>query len=247
MISVVIITLNEEKNIRKCLESVKWANEIIIVDSGSLDKTLEIAKEYTNKIYNIKWQGFSHAKNFGIEKCLSPWILSIDADEIITKELKEEILSSIKNNSADAFYMPRILYFCNKPVKFGGCYPDKQIRLFKKEKGKFNDVPVHEKIILEKNSIVKNLKNDLLHYSYNSISDYFVRFNRYTSLDAEKKKNKGDKFHFFDILIFPWELFRRLILKLGILDGIPGIFYHIFSAMSSLVKYAKLWEKNKEI
>jgi glycosyltransferase involved in cell wall biosynthesis len=244
VISVVIITLNEEHNIRKCLESIKWIDEIIVIDSGSADKTLDIAKEYTNKIYNIKWKGFSYAKNFGIDKCSSEWILSIDADEIITQDLKEEIWDAVKNNSADAFYMPRILYFCNKPVKYGGCYPDKQIRLFKKEKGKFNNVPVHEKIVMQENSTIKNLKNDLLHYSYNSIFDYFVRFNRYTSLDAEKKKNNGDRFHFFDILIFPWELFRRLVLKLGMLDGIPGIFYHIFSAMSSLVKYAKLWEKN---
>ncbi|MFC1566423.1 glycosyltransferase family 2 protein [bacterium] len=242
MITTVIITKNEEHNIRRCLESVKWTDEIIIIDSGSMDKTLEIAKEYTSKIFQTGWLGFGRTKNFGFEKSQNEWILSLDADEEITEELKNEIIGVLVNPKFDGYSMPRRLFFCGHAVKYGGISPDYQLRLFKKSKGKFSDDPVHEYVILDGER--DRLKNIMNHFSYNSMSEYWDRFNKYTTLDAKKKLEKNKKFSFLAILILPWENFRRLIIKRGLLDGYPGIFYHVFSAVSSFVKYAKLWELN---
>ncbi|MFC1485138.1 glycosyltransferase family 2 protein [bacterium] len=240
MLSAVVITKNEEKNIDICLKHLTWADEIIIVDSESTDKTCKIAKKYTDKIFTAKWQGFAKTKNYAISLAKGDWILSIDADEIVSDELKDEIIKTIKSDDKHGYYLPRLLYFCGKPVKHGGCYPDYQLRLFKKKSGKFEDIPVHEGVILK--GIAGYLKNNILHYSYNTMFEYWDRFNRYTELDAEKKFKKGKKFCYLNIGVFVWELFKRLILKLGFLDGIPGIFYHINSSMSSFVKYSKLWE-----
>ncbi|MFC1512707.1 glycosyltransferase family 2 protein [bacterium] len=241
MISAVVITRNEEKNIKDCLDTIQWVDEIIVVDAESADKTVEIVQNYTDELFLKEWTGFSAAKNFGIQKAQGTWILSVDADERVTPELRDEILAvKDKQDTKDGYYIPRLLFFCGKPVRFGGCYPDYQLRFFKKGKGLFDNKPVHEQVYI--NGDTGYLKHNLLHYSYNTMKDYWERFNIYTSLDAQKKKETGQFFNFLNLAVFPWELFRRNIIKLGILDGIPGIFYHIFSAVSCLVKYAKLWE-----
>ena len=248
MISAVIITKNEEKNIFACIEAlINWTDEIIIFDSGSQDKTLEILNNFKSekiKITKIEWLGFAKTKNMAIKKASGDWILSIDADEVVTEKLKEEILENIKTNEFNGYFIPRLLFFCQKAVRFGGTYPDYQLRLFRKGTGEFENIPVHEGLKIKDGKVGK-LKNNLLHFSYNSIFDYFERFNKYTELDAEKKFKQGKKFVWHKIFILHWEIFRRLILKKGTLDGFPGIFYHLFSALSSLVKYAKLWEKQK--
>jgi glycosyltransferase involved in cell wall biosynthesis len=244
MLSVVIITKNEQKNIKNCIDSLlDWVDEIIVLDSKSEDETPQIIKNYASekiKFFEIEWQGFAQTKNVGIEMAKGDWILSIDADEVISENLKTEILQTIKIANKDGYFIPRLLYFCGQPVRFGGCSPDFQLRLFKKANGRFENIPVHEGVIVvgEKGF----LKNKMFHYSYHTIFEYWQRFNKYTELDAQKKFEKGKKFNFTKIFVLFWELFKRLFLKLGILDGVAGIFYHIFSSMSSLVKYAKLWE-----
>ncbi|EKD82612.1 MAG: glycosyl transferase family 2 [uncultured bacterium] len=250
MLSTVLITKNEEHNIKNCVDHlIDWVDEIVVFDSGSTDRTVAILQEYRSpkiKIQQIEWQGFARTKNLAIEAAVGDWILSVDADEVITPELKNEILDKMRSAGANGFLVPRLLYFCGRPVRYGGSYPDYQLRLFKKVSGRFVETPVHEYVRLDGEP--GRLKNHMLHYSYRTMFDYWARLNRYTELDAEKKFQQGKKFRFYRVLVLPLEIFKRLYLKMGILDGFPGIFYHIFSAVSSLVKYAKLWEycENKQ-
>jgi len=244
LLSTVLITKNEESNIKKCIDClIDWVDEIIVFDSGSTDRTTAILEGYGSakiRISQVEWQGFAKTKNLGIETATGDWILSVDADEFITPELKTEILDCIKAPTHHGYLIPRLLFFCERPVRYGGVYPDYQMRLFRKDAGRFEDTPVHESVkILSKPG---KLKNHMLHYSYSSMFDYWDRLNRYTELDAQKKYQQGKKFNFYRVFVLPLELFKRLFLRLGILDGFPGIFYHVFSAVSSLIKYAKLWE-----
>jgi len=244
LLSTVLITKNEEHNIKDCVDHlIDWVDEIIVFDSHSTDRTVEMLKEYDSakiKVHTVDWQGFAKTKNLAIDAAAGDWILSVDADEIITAELKNEILAKVASLSHTGYLVPRLLFFCGKPVRYGGSYPDYQLRLFKKEAGRFEETPVHEFVRLAGRP--GKLKNHMLHYSYRRMFDYWARLNRYTELDAEKKYQQGKTFRFYRVLVLPLEAFKRLILRAGILDGFPGIFYHIFSAVSSLVKYAKLWE-----
>lgn len=251
-LSIVIITKNEEKNIEKCLEKIKTkANEIIIIDSFSTDKTKDIVNninDNSNIVFReVLWQGYGKTKNIGINLAKSKWILSLDADEILTDDLIREIEFVIKKScDVSGYYIPRTLFFCNKPIRYGGVYPDYQLRLFKKGKGLFNNSSVHEKLVLEGKT--GYLKHSMLHYSYYSIYDYFDRFNRYTTLDAEKMYKLGKNFNIFKVFSFNFRLFNKLFIKRGFLDGFYGFFYHFFSCMYPIVKYAKLFEmyKNKK-
>ena len=244
LLSTVLITKNEEYNIKKCIDClIDWVDEIIVFDSGSTDKTTAILEDYGSakiKVTQIQWQGFAKTKNLAIEAAGGDWILSVDADELITPDLKNEILECIKTSTHEGYLIPRLLYFCERPVRYGGTYPDYQMRLFRKQAGRFEDTPVHESVKIAGRT--GKLRNSMLHYSYRSMFDYWERLNRYTELDAEKKYQQGKKFNFYRVFVLPLELFKRLFLRMGILDGFPGIFYHVFSAVSSLVKYAKLWE-----
>lgn len=248
MVSTVIITLNEEKNIRECLESVKWSDEILIVDSGSSDNTISICKEYTDKIYFKEWSGYSLQKNFGIEKVKCDWVLSLDADERVTEELKNEINEVTARNEFDGYYIPRKAFFLGKWIKHSGWYPDYQLRLFRKGKGKFNGRDVHEAIILEHGDSLQSLKvgylkNDLLHYPYGDLNHYFEKFNEYTTLSSVELSKKGKSFCFCSLIIKPALFFvKSYFLKLGFLDGWQGFAICVISSFNTLVKYAKLRE-----
>lgn len=242
MISAVVITHNEEENIRDCLESIKWADEIIVVDSGSQDKTIEIAKEYTDRVFTKEWEGFGRQKEYAKSLVKYDWVLSIDADERVTSELKEEILKSPLDE--DAYYIPRKFYWLSKWMKYGGCGGEKYIRLFKRDKARFSDEHIHERLIVD--GKIGNLKNHILHYSYKNISDYFERFNKYSSLEALKKKDLKGGFVFQIFLSF-LDFIKRYIFKLGFLDGIPGLLWALFSSFHRLVKYAKVWEKSEKL
>jgi glycosyltransferase involved in cell wall biosynthesis len=240
-ISAVVITYNERENIRRCLESIKWVDEIIVIDSGSSDGTYEIAKEYA-KVITHPWLGYAKQKNFGISLTKNEWILSIDADEELTPSLKEEILQELDKSSYDGYYFPRQSFFLDKWIKYSGWYPDYQLRLFKKSKGRFNEKSVHEKVIIE--GKVKYLKNHLLHYPYKSLEDYFKKFNEYTSLSSEEDYKKGKKFNIFYPILIPFLFFlKSYVLKKGFLDGRAGFIISSLGAINYFVRYAKLWEK----
>jgi len=250
-ISTVIITCNEEKNIKECIETVLFSDEIIIVDSYSQDKTISICKKYYPKlkIFQRKWDNYSNQKNFGINKAKGEWILSIDADERVTEELKKEILSAINNKEFNGFYIPRKNFYFEKFIRWGGNYPDYQLRLFRKNYGKFKNIPIHEGV--EVKGKIGKLKNPLIHLTYRSIDDYFKKFIKYTELEKELLIIKNVKINLFTFLyyfiILPLKKFiSRFIFKLGFLDGIEGLIVLKLNNLTKMISFYKyyLWKKN---
>ncbi|MEW6097302.1 MAG: glycosyltransferase family 2 protein [bacterium] len=241
-VSVIIITYNEEENIKECLESVKWADEIIVVDSFSTDKTIQLCKNYTDKIIQHQWLGYGPQRQIALELATKDWVLNIDADERVTKELKEEILSKINNNQLDAngYYIPFKFYWAGKPLRFGKYGIEKHLRFFRNEKVTYSKHIVHEKAKVE--GEIRSLKNHILHFSYKNIEDYFRKFNQYTTLSAIEKFNEGKKAYLYQFFFPPIDFCIRYFLKLGFLDGLPGFLYAWFSSFYRFVKYAKLWE-----
>ncbi|WP_035589749.1 glycosyltransferase family 2 protein [Hippea jasoniae] len=237
-----IITYNEEHSIERTLKSVSFCDEIVVVDSGSSDNTLEIVSRYTDKFFVQEWMGYGKQKNFAISKLSTDWVLSVDADEVVTEALKEEIIKTLKSPQSDAYAINIQLIFLGKPLRFGGNYPDYHVRLFKKGRYWFREDSVHEGI----EAPAKRLKNTMLHYSYDSIEDYFEKFNRYTSLAAEQlfKNNKRVSKAFVFGRFFA-ECFKRFVLKAAFLDGYEGSLFAFFSCFYSMVKYAKLKELDK--
>ncbi|HVP37114.1 MAG TPA: glycosyltransferase family 2 protein [Terriglobales bacterium] len=240
-ISAIIIVYNEEKNIQRCLESLSWADEIVVVDSFSQDRTKDIASSFTNKIFDLEWQGFGKQKEFARQKASNDWVLSIDADEVVSEKLREEIKSIInKNNSLDGYYIPRLSNFLGRWIKHSGWFPDRVLRLFRKDRAEFDESPVHEKLILDGKSGF--LKNEILHYTDPDISHYLSKLDRYTTLSAQKLLTEGRNPTLFDLLFRPMAIFFKMYLfKSGFLDGWQGFVLACFSSFHVFVKYAKLW------
>jgi glycosyltransferase involved in cell wall biosynthesis len=242
-LSVIVITKNEEKNIRDCLKSVEWVDEIIIVDAGSQDRTVDIAKEFTQKIFSRPWDGYGAAKNFGLAQCTSEWIFWLDADERVTQELQKEIGSTITSvdQKVVALSMPRRANFLGTWINHCGWYPGRITRVFRRSAGRFTEAKVHER--LEVQGVQLSLKSDLLHYTDPDLKHYFEKFNKYTSLAAEELTENDKKFVLGKLIINPLVVFIKMyFLKLGFLDGIPGLVLCVFSANYVFTKYAKLWE-----
>ena len=246
MLSVAIITHNEEKNIRDALESVKWADEIVVVDSGSTDKTQEICREYTDKIYSFEWHGFSEQKNRAVSFTTQPWVFVLDADERVTVELKDEILNITKDKSSkDGYYLPRKNYFARRWIKHGGWWPDYTLRLFRREKGLFEAREVHESIKVIGST--GYLKNPIEHYTYKDIDDYLKRMQTYSTLAAKELFKKRCRGSILDIIFRPpATFFKMFFLQLGILDGIYGIILAYLYSVYTYKKYWKLRELRKQ-
>lgn len=244
-LSCVIITKNEEKNLRRCLESVPFADEIIVVDSQSVDNTLEIAREFNAKIYSPVWKGYGPAKQEGVRHASHDWILSIDADEVVSEPLRQTIEALLSGGfAADGYYIPRKTNFIGRWINHSGWYPDYVLRLFNKQKGRFDEAVVHEKVIVEGKT--GYLKEDLLHYSYPTLEEYFRKFNNYTTIGAEELHQRGVKSGLVKLLFKPpVQFFKSYCVKLGILDGIEGFLISFLSSVAVLVKYAKLHALNK--
>jgi len=241
-LSALVITKNEAENIRDCLTSLQWAEEIIVVDAESADDTVARAREFTDKIFIRRWEGFSAAKNFALAQCAGDWVLWIDADERVTPELRDEIRIALDHASAAAgFEMPRLANFLGKWIRHGGWYPGYVLRLFRRDAGRFNDKPVHEGVQVD--GKIERLKNHLLHYTDRNLQHYFGKFNRYTSLAADELQYRRRRFRLWDLLLRPsWFFFRMYVLKAGFLDGVQGFILARLSAAYVFTKYAKLWE-----
>lgn len=248
-ISVAIITKNEEKNIGACLESVKWAEEIIVVDDISQDNTLQICQKYENvKIYQHKMEnGYGPQKNYTLEKTKGEWVFSIDADERITPELRDEILSRAGKENFDGYY------FRMKYPAFGGWILDdfpRNLRLFKRDAGKFTDKMVHERIVIK--GEIGVMKNPILHLcrSYNSIEDYLSKQDRYTSYTADDLYDMGRRITFtnalFYFIIKPIFIFLRKFILWGYKYGFQGFLLSVLSAYDYFLSYTKLWEKQRK-
>ena len=243
-LSVTIITYNEEKNIVAALESIKWANEIIVVDSNSTDNTIKLAKQFTDKVIIRSWPGYAAQKQFATEQATSEWILSIDADEQVTIELAKEIQKVISdsNNTYDGFYLSRQNYYLNKAIYHSGWSPDYQLRLYRRGKGFWQGDFVHESVKVNGN--VGKLKAKLSHYSIQSLAAHHNRLNSYTTLAANDLVSRSKKVSSLDLLLRPIiAAFRSYFWRLGFLDGFAGIIIAYFAAYYVFLKYAKAWEQ----
>jgi len=237
-ISVSMITYNEELKLEKTLKSIyKWVDEIIIVDSYSTDRTIEIAKKYGAKVYNEEWKGFGKQKNSALEKCTQDWILLIDADEEVTIELSKEILEEVKNPRGKVYEIPRISYCFGKKTR----HLDFTIRLVKSKIGNYNHKEVHENFESEENKY--KLKNKINHHTYANLKEYLEKFNRYTTLAANQMYEKGTKVNIFVLIMNPiYKFIKKYFLKLAFLDGKNGLVLSVLSSYYNFIKYAKLWE-----
>ncbi|HYB20717.1 MAG TPA: glycosyltransferase family 2 protein [Thermodesulfobacteriota bacterium] len=241
-ISVAIITKNEGQNIRECLESVKWADEIVVVDNGSTDETLKICGEYRARVFPEDWKGYSDQKNSAIEKTRNEWVLSLDADERIGPELRQEIEGALQGNpSVDGYFIARKNFFLGRWIRHCGWYPDLNLRLFRKSRGRFQERAVHEKVDLQGKSAT--LKNPLIHETYRSLSDFFQRMDRYSTLAAREMSREGRRCRFIDVLFRPPLTFLQMyVLRAGFLEGYFGFLLSILYSFYNFAKYNKLKE-----
>lgn len=248
-LSVIIITFNESRKIEDCLKSVKFADEIIVIDSGSTDSTREICLRYTTHVYqNTPWPGFGAQKNIALSYAKFPWVLSIDADERIMPELKKQILNTIaRTDSQSAYLIPRSSSFCGQFMRFSGWAPDYVLRLFRRNEAKFSDDFVHERIILKnKSDKIGKLSSPLIHYAVDNVSQAAKKMHSYAELSAKNKwKNRKKSNLLIASLRGTWSFIRTYILQLGFLDGVKGIVLARFNASGTYRKYALLQQLNR--
>jgi len=243
-LSAIVIAKNEAENIAECLKSISFVDEIIFVDTGSEDDTATIAKKYTDKVFVTEWKGYAKTKQYALEKTTGKWVLWVDADERITPMLAFEILEAIKNTSLAGFRIPRKAFFLGRWIRHGGWYPGYVVRLFLREKARFGEERVHEKLIID--GPIGTLKAPILHYTDNSIRHYFEKFNVYTTLAAQDLSEQGKSISVPGILFRAIHMFFKMYLfQAGFLDGMEGFLLAVFSSFYVFTKYAKLWELNK--
>jgi glycosyltransferase involved in cell wall biosynthesis len=246
-LSVAIITKNEEANLLRTLESVRWADEIVVVDCGSTDRTVEIARNFGAKIVCEPWRGFGRQKNFAIEQCSSEWVLSLDADEEVSAELAAEIRQLLAGAAmVEAFFIPRRNLFLGRWIRHGGYWPDPKLRLFRKGAAWFEDRSVHETMLCS--GATQTLKGSLIHHAYPTLNSYLCHMNRYSSLGAEQaiakgKTSKSLPAFLWNVLLNPAATFLyNYIFRLGFLDGREGLLFHISHSAYVSWKYGKAWQ-----
>ncbi|WP_299052370.1 glycosyltransferase family 2 protein [uncultured Polaribacter sp.] len=245
-ISAIIPTLNEEIHIADAIKSLDFADEIIVIDSFSTDKTLEIAEKLNVKIIKRKFDDFSSQKNFAIEQAKHDWIYILDADERVTSEVKKEILEAVKSpNNKVGFYVCRSFYFAGKQIHYGGYQRDKVVRLFLKEYCKYEGV-VHETIKAEGD--LGFFKNKINHFGYRNYDHFIFKINHYSTLKARQLHHNEKKVNAFHLLVKPAvRFFIHYVLRFGFLDGIAGLVLAKILAYSVFTRYIKLWLLNKKI
>ena len=246
-ISAVIITLNEEKNIGRCLDAIKEvADEVIVIDSFSTDRTKAICAEYGVNFIEHNWEGHSSSKNFGNKLAKNDWILSVDADEVISEQLKMAISDINPENPAIAYKMNRLSCYCGKWIKHGGWYPDTKLRLWNRNFGKWEG-DIHEQVVVQPGLPISFLNGDILHYTYNSFKEHVEISYKYSELAAKSLLSKGKKVGWHKLIISPVLRFiKSYFLKKGILDGKIGLMIAITAAYSTFLKYflTKYYQKS---
>jgi glycosyltransferase involved in cell wall biosynthesis len=250
-ISVALITLNEEVNLPRTLESVKplvrdGQGEIIIVDSGSTDRTLDIARSFGAKIFSESWKGFAAQKNSAMEKASGDWVLQLDADEMLEAELTLELDHALEQSgNLVGYWIPRKNYFLGRWIKHGGFYPDPKLRLIRRGAGKFEEYGAHPTIKVE--GATGRLKHALIHNAYPDLSGYIDHMNSYSSSGAQVVVAQGHRgFNLLNIVVRPKLTFvYNYIFRLGFLDGCEGFLLHMYHAVYVSWKYAKAWELSR--
>lgn len=238
-ISATIITFNEERNLPRAIESLRCCDEILVVDSGSTDRTVEIAERYGARVLEANWRGYAGQKNYASDQARHDWVLSLDADEALSEDLEGEIWALKKNGSAyDAYTVPRLAQYLGKWILHSGWYPDRKVRLFDRRKARWVGDYVHESVISD--GRVGALQGNLLHYTCQSLSEHMRTMNGYTTLAAEELVARGQKVTYGDLLLNPpWTFFRTYVLKRGFQDGVEGLAIAYMASLYTFLKYAK--------
>ena len=241
MLSVIIITKNEAVHIGRCLESVAWADEIIVLDSGSNDDTVLICRRYTDKVYETDWPGFGLQKQRALDMATSDWVLSIDADEFVSIELRAGIERVMQESKFQAYEIPRLSSYCGRQMRHGGWWPDYVLRLFRRDCGCFTETLVHEQIIVD--GEINRLGSPLLHEAFVDFEEVLHKINNYSNLSAQVLYQRGVKSSLTKaILKSVWMFIRTYFIKLALLDGQKGLMLSISNAEGTYYKYIKLLE-----
>jgi glycosyltransferase involved in cell wall biosynthesis len=241
-VSLVIITMNEEDTVAKCVASVPWISDVVILDSGSDDKTIEIAKGLGARVFIEEWRGFGPQKRRAVELALHEWVLCLDADEVLSKELSQELFNLVKYKrfTNDCFAIPRKTFHMGRWIMHGGWYPDYQVRFFKKTSCQWSNDALHEQVEGAPSGF---LKHALEHQAFDDLYDQVRTNNKYSSLGARSLEQKKTNFHISHIIVKPFVKFVECyFLKKGFKDGVPGYIIAVGAAYSAFLKYAKLWE-----
>jgi glycosyltransferase involved in cell wall biosynthesis len=250
-LSIAIVSMNEEANIGRTLESVTWADEIVVVDSGSTDRTCEIARQYGAKVIAEPWRGYVAQKQYAIELCTKDWVLLLDADEEVSPGLAEEIRAALAAaNPAGGYKLPRKNLFLGRWIRHGGFYPDPKLRLFRRGQGFVTGHDPHDRCELKADvsQHTQQFKNALTHYTYPTLTLYLGHMNRYSSLGAQLALANGHRsFSFSNIVLRPLASFvYNYFIRLGFLDGSEGLLLHLYHAGYVSWKYAKAWELGRK-
>lgn len=246
-ISACIITFNEEKNIRDCLESIKWVDDIVVVDSFSQDNTVQVSREYTDRVFETAWQGHVKQKNCALDHAKNEWVLCLDADERVSLELREEIERHLSEDDSefDGYWFPRHSFYLGRWINHGGWYPDYKLRLFKKSKGRWGGKDPHDKVILQGRT--ERLSGELLHFVYRNLSHQLQTVDSFSTITARGFVSESKTFSLIELLFRPpFKFFEMYVLKKGFMDGLPGFIIAVASSFYVFLKYAKLWELRKQ-
>jgi glycosyltransferase involved in cell wall biosynthesis len=244
-LSLVVITKNEEENIERCLRSVPFAGDVVVVDSFSSDRTVERAKALGARVFQESWRGFGPQKQFGVSQAKHDWILSLDADEALSPELAKELHARFANLDAQTGYrLPRRSFHLGRWILHGGWTPDRQLRLFNRSSSKWNEDGIHESV---KSPKVESFRSPILHWVFRDLSHQVVTNDRYSGLQAEALDSQTQKFSIFRLVTKPWVKFMETYFwKRGFLDGLPGFIISVSAAYSVFLKHAKLWERQQK-
>jgi glycosyltransferase involved in cell wall biosynthesis len=246
-VSAIVVCFNEEDNIGACLRSLRWCDEIVVVDSFSTDRTVEICRQYTDRIIERPWAGYRDQKAFAHSQATKEWVLLVDSDERVTPELRDEIETALVSHAraCAGFSVPRLMFYLGRWWRRGGWYPDYDVRLFRRDRATWGGTDPHEKILVD--GRVHRLRNPLHHYSYRNMEDHVQRINRFTSISSRELFKQGKRWRLRDVLLRPaFRFFRSYILKRGFLEGFAGFYVAVTAAVYVFLRYAKLWELELE-
>lgn len=241
-LSVVLIAKDEAERIEGCLAGLGWADEIVVLDSGSSDATCEIARRYTERVHQLPWRGFGPQKQAAVELASHDWILSLDCDERVSPELAEEIGRILSLDAPeDAYSVPRRTFLGSKEIRHCGWYPDRTIRLFNRTRARYSDSMVHERVVTD--TPIADCRGHLLHYSFAGLAPLFAKLNHYSDLSARQMFEQGRRCTLFDLTVRPlFAFFKTYLLRAGMLDGVEGLVISVTTAMLTFAKYVKLRE-----
>jgi glycosyltransferase involved in cell wall biosynthesis len=243
-LTVTVITHNEAAHIAAALDSVAWADEIIVIDSGSTDGTAEIASQKATRVIVRDWPGYSAQKNFAADQASHDWVLSLDADEAITEALRAEIADLPPGPDPAAFRMPRVTWYLGRWIRSTDWYPDRAVRLYDRRRARWDDRPVHEALLVD--GAVEELTGEIEHRPYANVAEHLARMNHYTTLASAQMLADGREARAWHLVVHPLAaVLRNYVARAGIRDGVPGLVVSLLGGVYVLLKYVKLWERQR--